>query len=126
MFVLDFECKGEAIAAVERSVNAPLKLDNGWNAWGIKNTLANKSVGGILVKGNEIHVGITDPIFARGIIRQLFAELFKTHDRIRTKVRESNTKGIRFVERLGFVRCFSESGIIWYEMKKGSNEKFIR
>jgi hypothetical protein len=63
-------------------------------------------IGGVLSKGNEIHVGFGKRLKASGR-RYIRTELNKTIDKYGfalTSVQPQNSAGLRFCERLGFVK----------------------
>jgi len=74
-------------------------------------------IGGVLVKGNEIHVGygIAPKASIRGHIKLTLANLIARHGSAVTKVASSNIKGLRFCERLGFVKLAEQDGIVLLE-----------
>ena len=82
-------------------------------------SIDNEIIGGALVKGNEIHVGFGMPPKAsvRAHIKQALMTVIQEHGSAVTKVASSNTKGLRFCERLGFVKLAEQDGIVLLECK---------
>lgn len=76
-----------------------------------------KVIGGVLVKDNEIHVGygIAPKASIRGHIKLTLANLIARYGSAVTKVVSSNVKGLRFCERLGFVKLAEQDGIVLLE-----------
>lgn len=68
-----------------------------------------KLFGGVMVKGNEIHVGFAEKPTAsiRGNIKAILKPLFEKYGFVVTAVQKDNTNGLNFCKRLGFV----ESGL---------------
>ena len=79
----------------------------------------NEIIGGALIKGNEIHVGfgIAPKASVRAHIKQALMTVIEKHGSAVTKVVSSNTKGLRFCERLGFVKLAEQDGIVLLEFK---------
>jgi hypothetical protein len=101
---LDFE--GFAAALSDWKI-VPLSIDN-------------EIIGGALIKGNEIHVGfgVAPKASVRAHIKQALMTVIKEHGSAITKVANSNTKGLRFCERLGFVKLAEQDGIVLLECKR--------
>ena len=70
-----------------------------------------KLFGGVMVKGNEIHVGFAEKPTAsiRGNIKAVLKPLFEKHGFLVTSVHISNQNGLNFCKRLGFVEIAEES-----------------
>jgi len=70
-----------------------------------------KLFGGVMVKGNEIHVGFAEKPTAsiRGSIKEILKPLFEKHGFLVTSVHISNQNGLNFCKRLGFVEIAKES-----------------
>ena len=70
-----------------------------------------KMFGGVMVKGNEIHVGFAEKPTAsiRKNIREILTPLFEKHGFLVTSVHISNENGLNFCKRLGFVEIARES-----------------
>jgi hypothetical protein len=100
---LDFE---GFVAALSDWKVVPLSIDN-------------EIIGGALIKGNEIHVGfgIAPKASVRAHIKQALMAVIEEHGSAVTKVVSSNTKGLRFCERLGFVKLAEQDGIVLLECK---------
>ena len=71
-------------------------------------------IGGVLLKNNEIHVGCGKK--PRGSTKQYIKQTLNTviekHGYAITSVQAGNKAGIRFCERLGFVKIGEENGTI--------------
>lgn len=67
--------------------------------------------GGVMVKGNEIHVGFAEKPTAsiRGNIKEVLKPLFKKHGFVVTTVAKDNISGLNFCKRLGFVETSQDS-----------------
>ena len=70
-----------------------------------------KLFGGVMVKGNEIHVGFAEKPTAsiRKNIKEILTPLFEQHGFLVTSVHISNQNGLNFCKRLGFVEIAKES-----------------
>lgn len=81
-----------------------------------------KLFGGVMVKGNEIHVGFAEKPTAsiRKNIREILTPLFSKHGFLVTSVQKSNEKGLNFCKRLGFVEIAQESDKILLRCDRSS------
>lgn len=74
------------------------------------------------VQGNEIHAYRSEAFSGRWLTRQdlerLTRPLFKRYGYLRTKVRDQNKTGHRFVTRLGFVEVGRAHGMTYYEAQR--------
>jgi hypothetical protein len=70
-----------------------------------------KLFGGVMVKGNEIHVGFAEKPTAsiRGNIKAILKPLFEKHGFVVTTVKKDNINGLNFCKRLGFVESGQDS-----------------
>ena len=70
-----------------------------------------KLFGGVIVKGNEIHVGFAEKPTAsiRGNIKSVLKPLFEKHGFVVTSVQKDNINGLNFCKRLGFVETGRDS-----------------
>jgi hypothetical protein len=70
-----------------------------------------KLFGGVIVKGNEIHVGFAEKPTAsiRGNIKSVLKPLFEKHGFVVTSVQKNNINGLNFCKRLGFVETGRDS-----------------
>ena len=70
-----------------------------------------KLFGGVMVKGNEIHVGFAEKPTAsiRGNIKAVLKPLFEKHGFVVTTVQKDNISGLNFCKRLGFVEIGLDS-----------------
>ena len=71
-------------------------------------------IGGVLSKGNELHVGYGKKPRAsiKPYIRNILNSALEQHGHVITSVQAENKAGIRFCERLGFVKIGEENGTI--------------
>jgi hypothetical protein len=77
-------------------------------------TESGRVIGGVLLKGNEIHVGYGEKPKGsiRAHIRATLKEIVNKYGCAVTQVREENQAGLRFCERLGFVKLSAQNGTI--------------
>lgn len=77
-------------------------------------TEAGKVIGGVLLKGNEIHVGygVKPRASIRKHIRATLKEVVGKYGSAVTVVSLDNKAGLRFCERLGFVKLNAHDGKI--------------
>jgi hypothetical protein len=77
-------------------------------------TESGRVIGGVLIKGNEIHVGygVKPKVSIRGYIRNILGGVISKHGCALTQVQEENLAGLRFCERLGFVKLSAYNGRI--------------
>lgn len=77
-------------------------------------TESGRVIGGVLVKDNEIHVGYgVKPIRSiRSYIRAVLGGVIDKHGFAITTVHAENLAGLRFCERLGFVKLSANDGKI--------------
>ena len=70
-----------------------------------------KLFGGVMIKGNEIHVGFAEKPTAsiRGNIKAVLKPLFEKYGFVVTSVKKDNINGLNFCKRLGFVEFGSDS-----------------
>jgi hypothetical protein len=71
----------------------------------------DKLFGGVIVKGNEIHVGFAEKPTAsiRGNIKAVLNPLLEKHGFVVTAVKKDNINGLNFCKRLGFVETGRDS-----------------
>lgn len=76
-------------------------------------TESGKVVGGVLLKSNEIHVGCGEKLkaSARRYIRQYLNKILDSYGFAITSVQAHNSVGLKFCERLGFVKVGEYNGI---------------
>lgn len=91
---------------------------DGWDTFPLVDK--NALIGGVLVKGNEIHVGYTKtPGFVvRRHIKQALVPLVKRYGCAKTAVSENNSAGLRFCTRLGFHEVARFDGIVFLRCEK--------
>jgi hypothetical protein len=77
-------------------------------------TESGRVIGGVLLKGNEIHVGYGEKPKGsiRAHIRATLKEVVDKHGCALTIVQAENLAGLRFCERLGFVKLSANDGKI--------------
>jgi hypothetical protein len=70
-----------------------------------------KMFGGVMVKGNEIHVGFAEKPNAsiRKNIREILLPLLEKHGFVITYVSKNNLNGLKFCKRLGFVELSQDN-----------------
>jgi hypothetical protein len=68
-------------------------------------------IGGVMIKGNELHVGFAKKPKAsiRGNIKEVMLPLLEKHGFVITYVSKNNLNGLKFCKRLGFVELSQES-----------------
>lgn len=72
-------------------------------------------IGALLTKGNEIHVAFDEKVShgtIRRHIRDSLGKMIEKYGHAVTSVRKQNEKGLRFCERLGFVKTGEKNGAI--------------
>ena len=72
-------------------------------------TESGRVIGGVLQKGNEVHIGygVKPKASIRGHLRATLKEVLNKHGCALTLVQAENLAGLRFCERLGFVKLSS-------------------
>ena len=85
---------------------------------------ADTIIGGVIVKGNEIHVGygIAPTASIMPHIRTTLNALIQKHGFVVTKVCETNMRGLRFCKRLGFVETGRDSRTIHLRCNRSNYE----
>lgn len=75
---------------------------------------AGEVIGGVLLKGNEIHVGygVKPKGSIRAHIRATLRQVVDKYGCALTQVKAENHAGLRFCERLGFVKLSAHNGTI--------------
>jgi len=71
-------------------------------------------IGGVLLNSNELHVGYGEKPKAsiRPYIKKILGSVINKHGFAVTTVQADNLAGLRFCERLGFVKLGEENGTI--------------
>ena len=71
-------------------------------------------IGGVLAKSNELHVGVAAPVTAskRRYIREILQKTIDKYGFAITTIQPQNSVGLRFCERLGFVKIGERDGNI--------------
>lgn len=71
-------------------------------------------IGGVLSKGNEVHVGLGKKLksSARRYIRGCLNKTLDNYGFALTSVQAQNSGGLRFCQRLGFVQVGEANGVI--------------
>ena len=79
-------------------------------------------IGGVLTKGNELHVGYGRKPRAsiKPHIKKTLNELITRYGCAITLVNADNKAGLRFCERLGFVRVSQKNGKIWLKCNRSN------
>ena len=83
--------------------------------WGVVPlTESGRVIGGVLVKDNEVHIGygVKPKASIRGHLRATLKEVLDKHGCAVTQVQAENLAGLRFCERLGFVKLGTHDGKI--------------
>lgn len=77
-------------------------------------TESGRVIGGVLVKGNELHVGygVKPKASIKPYIKSILEHALNVHGHVVTSVMVENKSGLRFCERLGFVKLGEENGTI--------------
>ena len=77
-------------------------------------TEAGRVIGGVLIKGNEVHIGygVKPKSSIRGHLRATLKEVLDKHGYAVTIVEADHLTGLRFCERLGFVKLSTQDGIV--------------
>ena len=91
-----------------------------WEA--IPVNVGGRTVGGVLAKGNELHVGFDERPRAsiRGEIRRILRAHLERHGRVITTVQRGNSAGLRFCERLGFSIVRECDGLIYLQCERAN------
>jgi RimJ/RimL family protein N-acetyltransferase len=89
-----------------------LKALESWDV--VPLTESGRVIGGVLVKGNEVHIGygVKPKASIRGHLRATLREVLDKHGCALTQVQTENLAGLRFCERLGFVKLSAYDGKI--------------
>jgi len=77
-------------------------------------TESGRVIGGVMVKGNELHVGygVKPKASIKPYIKSILSKAIDKHGHVVTAVMADNKSGLRFCERLGFVKLGEENGTI--------------
>lgn len=77
-------------------------------------TESGRVIGGVLIKDNEVHIGYGEKPKAsiRAHLRATLKEVLDKYGCALTQVRAENLAGLRFCERLGFVKLSAYDGKI--------------
>ena len=89
-----------------------LKALESWDV--VPLTESGRVIGGVLQKGNEVHIGygVKPKASIRGHLRATLKEVIDKYGCALTQVRAENLAGLRFCERLGFVKLSANDGKI--------------
>ena len=111
----------QAVRAIYESVRDRLVCDfatfasclKDWNI--VPLVQNNKVIGGVMVRGNEIHVGCSQrpPASALRYIRSTLGSILSRFDAAVTYVMESNKQGLAFCYRLGFTPVEVKNGSVY-------------
>jgi hypothetical protein len=82
--------------------------------------LGGQVIGGVLVSGNEIHVGYSTPPGAalRRHIKETLSQMLNRYGFVKTGVAVDNARGLRFCKRLGFHETKRENGVVYLRCEK--------
>ena len=85
-------------------------------------TESGQVIGGVLQKGNELHVGygVKPKASTRRYIRQVLNDVIAKHGYAVTQVQAENHAGLRFCERLGFVKLSAQDGKILFRCDRSN------
>ena len=89
--------------------------ENAVKDWNILPLIENsKVIGGVLIKGNEIHVGygIKPKSTILPYIKRILNETINQYGYVVTSVVSQNEAGFKFCKRLGFTEIGEENGTI--------------
>jgi len=82
---------------------------------------AGELIGAVMVRENEIHVGLTKTPRAchRGDLRRILRPMFERYGEVRTAVLADNARGLRFCQRLGFEEVHHDERGVYLSCKGG-------
>ena len=111
--------RADVLDVIYKSIEAKVPFDKGvfaefYTGWDVLPLEENgKLIGGVLAKGNELHVGYARQPRAtiRPYIRAILGRALEEHGVVLTSVEPGNTVGLRFCERLGFVKYDEINGV---------------
>lgn len=114
------EAKKHALSMIYESIKDRTELtkdqyESLLHGWDVLPLLENdKIIGGVLVKGNEIHVGygIKPKSSIRKYIKNILNNLIDRYGCVVTSVLNSNLKGLKFCKRLGFFETTTDGSIV--------------
>ena len=109
----------DVLDVIYKSIEAKVSFDKGvfaefYTEWDVLPLEENgELIGGVLAKGNELHVGYARQPRAtiRPYIRAILGKALEEHGVVLTSVEPGNTVGLRFCERLGFVKYDEINGV---------------
>jgi hypothetical protein len=111
--------RADVLDVIYKSIEAKVSFDKGvfakfYTEWDVLPLEENgELIGGVLAKGNELHVGYARQPRAtiRPYIRAILGKTLEEHGVVLTSVEPGNTVGLRFCERLGFVKYDEINGV---------------
>lgn len=79
-------------------------------------------IGGVLINGNEIHVGMVGSLgfLGRHYLKSTFLRLLRKHGTLKTAVSVDNERGLRFCTRLGFHEIGRANGLVFLRCEKSN------
>jgi hypothetical protein len=88
------------------------KALNDWDI--VPLTQEGRVIGGVLAKGNEVHIGygVKPKSSIRPHLKMTLGVMLDKYGYVVTAVMADNKSGLRFCERLGFVKLGEENGTI--------------
>ncbi len=94
--------------------------------WDIEPIIVDgRVVGGVMTRGDEIHVGVIPEgrrrWLTRSLVRKTLGHVMNRYGRATTKVMRDNAAGHQFVTRLGFRKCAEDADLVYYVCKDMSN-----
>jgi hypothetical protein len=111
--------RADVLDVIYKSIEAKVSFDKGvfaefyteWDVLPLEES--GELIGGVLAKGNELHVGYARQPRAtiRPYIRAILGKALEEHGVVLTSVEPGNTVGLRFCERLGFVKYAEINGV---------------
>jgi len=116
MIHLDEARRAEGWIACMSAYGFNADAPNGWDVLAIVD--GDNVIGGVLVKGPEAHIGVTRTTNIRHVLRKVIGDQIKAHGYATTSVRKTNTRGQRFVERIGYTKSREDEALIHYVLKE--------
>lgn len=107
-------------ATRERMTLSPAQFMQAMEGWRVVPvTSEGEIVGGVLVKGNEIHIGVTSiPPGAGRVYVRVLQSVIAEYGHAVTTVMKNNEAGIAFCKRLGFVVRHENEGVVFLRCER--------
>lgn len=113
------EDRADILDVIYKSIEAKVPFDKGvfaefYTGWDVLPVYDEAElVGGVLQKDNELHVGFAKQSrrSIRRYIREYMGAVLTQYGCVLTSVEPGNTVGLRFCERLGFVKYDEINGV---------------